>query len=51
MVVTYYDIKDLAIKTIAAKKVVVGAEWVTIFKKDTPSLLIQISKLLCIMEE
>lgn len=51
MVVTYFDIKDIATKTIIAKKVVVGAEWVTIFKKDKPSLVIQLSSLLCIMEE
>lgn len=51
MQVTYYDIKDLEIKTIVAKNVVVGAEWVTIFKNDTQSLLIQISELLCIMKD
>lgn len=51
MEVTYFDIKDIATKTITAKKVVVGAEWVTIFKKDSPSLVIQIENLLCIMEE
>lgn len=50
MKVTYFDIKELRMLTIPATKVVVGAEWVTIFKKDKPSLLIQISKLLSIEE-
>lgn len=51
MIVTYFDIKDLALKSAKVTKVVFGTIFAVLYNGDSPIKSVEIDKLVSIVDE